>query len=191
MQAQLVLASASPRRKELLAQIHISTIITPVDLDETPLPDENPVAYVRRIAAGKSGLCVEQLGTGLPVLAADTVVVLEGKILGKPKDEENAVAMLSALSGRTHQVYTAVSLRGKQHGQALSVSEVTFRSLDESEIQAYWRTGEPVDKAGAYAIQGLGSIFVVSINGSFSGVVGLPLFETAELLAKEGIHPLL
>ncbi|MBM4207876.1 MAG: septum formation inhibitor Maf [Gammaproteobacteria bacterium] len=191
MQAQLVLASASPRRKDLLAQINISTIINPVDFDETPLPDEDPVAYVRRIAAGKSALCAEQLGIDLPVLAADTAVVLDGKILGKPKDEEDAIAMLSALSGRSHQVLTAVSLRGKQHRQTLSVSEVTFRLLGESEIRAYWRTGEPVDKAGAYAIQGLGSIFVVTINGSFSGVVGLPLFETAELLAKEGIHPLL
>jgi septum formation protein len=191
MQRQLILASASPRRKELLAQINISATIHPVDLDETPFPDEKPIDYVQRIAAEKSALCAAILGTDLPVLAADTAVINKGRILGKPKDEQDGIAMLTTLSGRVHEVYTAISLRGKQHWQAVCVSEVTFRSLSKAEIKSYWQTGEPLDKAGAYAIQGLGSIFVTSINGSFSGVVGLPLYETAELLAKEGIHPLL
>ncbi|CAG7857336.1 dTTP/UTP pyrophosphatase [biofilm metagenome] len=191
MQHQLILASASPRRQELLAQINIKASVHPVDLDETPLPNEKPKAYVQRIAIEKSAVCAAILGTDLPVLAADTAVINEGRIFGKPKDEQDGIAMLTALSGRTHEVYTAISLRGKQHWQAVSISEVTFRSLSQAEIMAYWQSGEPVDKAGGYAIQGLGSIFVKSINGSFSGVVGLPLYETAELLAKEGIHPLL
>ncbi len=193
MSARLVLASASPRRQALLAQINIMPIIHPVDLDETPLPNEQPLAYVKRIAAEKSSLCVAILGherSALPVLAADTAVILDNNIMGKPKSKEDAIAMLTALSGLTHQVYTAISLRGKQHWQAVSISEVTLRTLSEAEISAYWHTGEPQDKAGAYAIQGLGGIFVASVKGSFSGIVGLPLFETAELLAKEGIHTL-
>jgi septum formation protein len=171
MQRRLILASASPSRKELLGQINISATIHPVDLDETPLPNEKPIDYAKRIAAEKSALCATIIGADLAVLAADTTVVLDGKIMGKPKDEEDANAMLATLSGRTHEVFTAISLRGKQHWQAVSFSEVTFRPLGQAEIMAYWRTGEPVDKAGGYAIQGLGSIFVKSINGSFSGVV--------------------
>ncbi len=191
MSAQVVLASASPRRKALLAQIKVSALIHPVDLDETPLPDEKPLAYVERIAAEKSALAVAALAIDLPVLAADTAVVLDGCIMGKPKNREDGIAMLAHLSGKTHQVYTAISLRGTQHWQAVSVTEVTFRRLTEREIIAYWQTGEPMDKAGSYAIQGLGGLFVESIKGSFSGVVGLPIFETAELLAKQGIHLLL
>ncbi|MGZ5622380.1 MAG: Maf family protein, partial [Methylobacter sp.] len=123
----------------------------------------------------------------LPVLAADTAVVMEGLIMGKPKDRDDALSMLMRLSGKMHRVYSAVSLRGREHGQAVSITEVTFRSLTECEIEAYWQSGEPADKAGSYAIQGLGGVFVESINGSFSGVVGLPLFETAELLSRQGI----
>ena len=192
MTAQIILASASPRRKELLNQIMVTPVIHPVDLDETPLPDEKPLAYVQRLAAEKSALCVAAtLSTNLPVLAADTAVVMDGCIMGKPKNREDGLTMLTRLSGRTHQVYTAISLRGKQHWQAVSITEVTFRKLAKVEIEAYWQTGEPVDKAGCYAIQGLGGLFVESINGSFSGVVGLPLFETAGLLAKQGIDLLL
>jgi septum formation protein len=191
MSPQIILASASPRRKELLAQIKVTALVYPVDLDETPLPDEQPLAYVQRLAAEKSALCAANLNAELPVLAADTAVVLDDWIMGKPKNREDGVAMLAGLSGKTHSVYTAVSLRGMQHWQAVSVTEVTFRNLLESEIIAYWDTGEPADKAGAYAIQGLGGLFVASIKGSFSGVVGLPLFETAGLLAKQGIHLLL
>jgi septum formation protein len=193
MSAQLILASASPRRKALLAQINITPIVYPVDLDEAPLLGERPLAYVQRIAAEKSALCVATLETilnerRLPVLAADTAVVLGESIMGKPKNQDDAIAMLSRLSGRSHQVYTAISLRGTQHWQTVSVTEVTFRPLTEAEITAYWHTGEPLDKAGGYAIQGLGGLFVESINGSYSGVMGLPLFETAELLAKQGIE---
>jgi septum formation protein len=188
MTPQIVLASASPRRSELLHQIGILHFINAVDIDETPWAHESPVAYVERIAAEKSAACRVQLDDDLPVLAADTAVVCDGQILGKPENRQHAVQMLTLLSGRSHRVYSAVSLRGDHHWQALSVSEVCFRTLTEDEITAYWRTGEPCDKAGAYAIQGLASIFIESISGSFSGVMGLPLFETAQLLAKQGIR---
>ncbi len=187
MTAQIILASASPRRRELLDQIRITYKVNPVDLDETPLPDETPLDYVQRLAAEKSAACVAQRGDDLPVLAADTAVVLGDLILGKPKDRDDALAMLRLLSGKMHRVYSAISLRGLEHGQAVSMTEVTFRTLTEGEIAAYWRSGEPADKAGSYAIQGLGGVFVESIRGSFSGVVGLPLFETAELLSRQGI----
>jgi septum formation protein len=189
MKARIILASASPRRRELLDQIGIAYDIRPVHIDESPKPNEAPADYVRRIAAEKSAACHAQAAPiGLPVLAADTAVVMNSQIMGKPKDKEDALAMLRRLSGQTHQVYSAVSLRGREHGEALSVTEVTFRTLSEWEILAYWATSEPADKAGSYAIQGLGSVFVQSIQGSFSGVVGLPLFETAELLLQQGIQ---
>ena len=188
MSTQIILASASPRRKELLDQIKVSYQVHPVDLDETPLPNEKPLEYVQRLAAEKSAACVTRLKTDLPVLAADTAVVLGDIIMGKPKDQVDAVAMLSQLSGKTHQVYSAISLRGYEHNQAVSITEVTFRHLTRQEILAYWLTGEPLDKAGSYAIQGRGGMFVESIVGSFSGVVGLPLFETAQLLSKQGIE---
>lgn len=187
MTAQIILASASPRRKELLDQIKIAYKVHPVDVDETPLPDEAPLAYVQRLAAEKSSVCIAQWGDSLPILAADTAVVLDGLIMGKPKDQEDALTMLRRLSGKMHRVYSAVSLRGWEHGQAVSITEVMLRPLTECEMAAYWQSGEPVDKAGSYAIQGIGGVFVESINGSFSGVVGLPLFETAELLSRQGI----
>ncbi|MDO9268435.1 MAG: Maf family protein [Methylobacter sp.] len=187
MTAQIILASASPRRKELLDQIKVSYSVHPIDLDESPLFNEAPLDYVQRLAAEKSAACIAQLGDSLPVLAADTAVVLGDLIMGKPKDRDDAFAMLRLLSGKMHRVYSAVSLRGQEHNQAVSITEVTFRSLTEYEIEAYWQSGEPVDKAGSYAIQGLGGVFVESISGSFSGVVGLPLFETAELLSRQGI----
>ncbi len=188
MAIQLILASASPRRKELLDQIKVSYEIYPVNLDETPLPNEKPLAYVQRLAAEKSAACVAQLKTQLPVLAADTSVILGDLIMGKPQNQKDAVEMLTQLSGKTHQVFSAISLRGREHLQAVSITDVTFRSLTEQEIIDYWHTGEPLDKAGSYAVQGIGGIFVKSIVGSFSGVVGLPLFETAELLSKQGIE---
>jgi len=188
MPVQIILASASPRRKELLDQIKVTYKVHPVDLDETPLPDETPLVYVQRLAAEKSAACVAQLKTEIPVLAADTAVVLGRVIMGKPKDQADALAMLTQLSGNTHQVYSAISLRGREHSQAHSITEVTFRRLTQREILDYWHSGEPVDKAGSYAIQGMGGLFVKSIKGSFSGVVGLPLFETAELLSKQGIE---
>lgn len=188
MPAQIILASASPRRKDLLAQINITPIVQPVELNESPLTNEQPLAYVQRIAAEKSALCASIMKPGLPILAADTAVILDDCIMGKPRDMAHGLEMLSALSGRSHKVYSSVSLRGKQHWQAVSITEVTFRILTEAEIMAYWQSGEPADKAGAYAIQGLGGTFVELIKGSYSGVMGLPLFETAELLAKQGIH---
>jgi len=188
MTTQIILASASPRRSELLDQIKVRHFVYPVDIDETPRPDEVPLDYVLRMAAEKSLACVERLGLQMPVLAADTTVVLGSRIIGKPADCEDALAILKQLSGKTHRVYSAVSLRGKQHNLAVSQTEVTFKYLTEQQIIAYWLSGEPVDKAGSYAIQGIGGVFVESINGSFSGVVGLPLFETAELLSKEGIE---
>ena len=188
MSVQIILASASPRRKELLDQIKVSYQVYPVDLDETPLPNETPLNYVLRIAAEKSAACLGQLKPQIPVLAADTAVILDNMILGKPKDQADALAMLKQLSGKTHQVYSAISLRGREHSQAVSITEVTFRRLTEREILDYWRSGEPVDKAGGYAIQGMGGAFVESIKGSFSGVVGLPLFETAKLLSEQGIE---
>jgi len=188
MTVQIILASASPRRRELLDQIKVRYSVYPVDIDETPGVNETPLNYVQRLASEKSSVCIEQLKQNLPVLAADTAVVLGSTIMGKPKDRDDALAMLAQLSGQTHQVYSAVSLRGRVHDLAVSITEVTFKCLTEREMLAYWLGGEPVDKAGGYAIQGLGSVFVESIKGSFSGVVGLPLFETAELLAKQGIQ---
>ncbi len=199
MNAQLLLASASPRRRELLDQIAIRYQVCPVDIDETPRAGERPQDYVSRVAAEKSAACVERYCSNLPVLAADTSVVINGQILGKPQDEAHATAMLRLLSGQLHQVYTAVSVRVQESGtdsaqhshyQVMSMTDVQFKKLSEAEIKAYWQTGEPKGKAGAYAIQGLASVFVESIKGSFSGVVGLPLFETAELLSRQGIRVL-
>jgi septum formation protein len=188
MTVSIILASASPRRQELLDQIKVNYKIYPVNIDETPLLNEVPLVYVQRMAAEKSLACVARIGDKLPVLAADTAVVLDNLIMGKPKDQADALAMLRRLSGKTHHVYSAVSLRGRVHHQAVSLTEVTFRPLTEREMIAYWQSGEPRDKAGGYAIQGMGSIFVESIKGSFSGVVGLPLFETAQLLSQQGIE---
>jgi len=183
----IILASASPRRRELLEQINVRYSVCAVDIDETPLTNELPLAYVQRLAAEKSAACLAKLQSNKPILAADTAVVLGDVIMGKPKNKEDALTMLRLLSGKTHQVYSAISLRGLTHSQAVSITEVTFKDLTEQEILDYWHSGEPQDKAGAYAIQGKGSVFVSAINGSFSGVVGLPLFETAQLLMQHGI----
>ncbi len=188
MTAQLILASASPRRKELLAQLDIQCFVKAVDIDETPLPNELPLAYVQRVAAEKSAACLKVYDGELPVLAADTSVVLNNQIMGKPENQQHAEEMLLQLSGTTHQVYSAISLRRDlEHWEAVNITDVTFRKLTLAEIAAYWQTGEPCDKAGGYAIQGLGSIFIEKISGSFSGVMGLPLFETAQLLERQGV----
>ncbi len=187
--AQIILASNSPRRQELLQQIGVAYRVYPVALDETPRAQEQPMLYVQRIAAEKSALAQSLSQTPLPILAADTSVVLGTEIFGKPDNQQHALAMLQKLSAQTHQVYSALSLRtADQHWQALSITEVTFKALSLAEIEAYWQTGEPLDKAGGYAIQGLASIFVATIKGSYSGVMGLPLFETAQLLEKIGIN---
>lgn len=185
---KIILASASPRRQELLKQINIRHQIQIVDIDETPHSDESPYDYVQRLAIEKATACVQKFHPKLPVLAADTSVVFNGKIMGKPKDENDAFTMLRELSGNTHQVFTAIALFGQKQHAALSITDVTFKTLSDAEIRAYWHSGEPLDKAGSYAIQGVASAFIERINGSFSGVMGLPLFETAQLLALEGIE---
>jgi septum formation protein len=263
----IILASASPRRSRLLSQIGVVHRVLPVDADETPHANETPEDYVLRVAVEKARHGWERSGGELPVLAADTSVVLDGAILGKPRDEADALEMLRCLSGREHRVLSAVSLVSQRSGKrderdktvkssgvaaflapspcggkseakgalgwerlesvpaasfnspppvlprcgrdviagvpvnstvrelydegamtALSLSLVRFRALDENEIRAYWRTGEPCDKAGSYAIQGLGAVFIERLEGSYSGVMGLPLFETAKLLQEAGVH---
>jgi septum formation protein len=159
-------------------------------VDEAALPDEAPLAYVTRLAAAKAVAGWERSRDAhqTPVLAADTAVVLDGKILGKPADRLDAEGMLRQLSGRTHEVLTAIALRTANGLQSrISRSEVTFRCIAAAELRAYWETGEPSDKAGAYAIQGRGAIFIADLRGSYSGVMGLPLFETAELLRGAGV----
>ena len=187
----IYLASGSPRRRELLQQIGVSFRVIQADLDETALQAEAPAAYVSRLAEAKA-LAGWQRSRGMqqaPVLAADTAVVLDGKILGKPKDGDDAMRMLRELSGRTHEVLTAVALRTAAGSEVrLSRSSVTFRSIDAVEARAYWDSGEPRDKAGAYAIQGYAAIFIADLQGSYSGVMGLPLFETARLLEAAGLR---
>jgi len=183
------LASGSPRRRELLTQIGVPFRVVSAAVDESVLPGEAPAAYVARLAAAKADAGWEQNREPAgPVLAADTAVVLHGKILGKPSDRQDAMSMLQGLSGCTHEVLTAVALRTVRGLQSrTSRSEVTFRGIAPAEAQAYWETGEPCDKAGAYAIQGRAAVFIAALNGSYSGVMGLPLFETAELLGGAGM----
>ena len=185
----IYLASRSPRRLELLRQIGIEPEIMVADLDERLLPDESPEAYVCRLAVGKAqcaynALPAERRG---PVLGADTAVVVSDRVLGKPRDAEHGMEMLLSLSGRTHRVLTGVALVNDGVHYRLSDSRVSFRPIDEAEALAYWHSGEPADKAGGYGIQGLGALFVERLEGSYSGVMGLPLFETAELLQESGI----
>jgi septum formation protein len=187
----LHLASASPRRQELLAQIGVSFVSRVAPIDETPLPDEAAGAYVERLALAKAFAAQATLEqpAGAVVLGADTAVVLDGRILGKPRDRADALATLAALSGREHEVLTAVALVDAQRSATRVVaSRVRFRTLEREEIEAYWDTGEPCDKAGSYGIQGLAAVFVSQLQGSYSAVVGLPLCETAELLASFGIR---
>lgn len=186
----LYLASGSPRRRELLGQIGVPFVVLNAPIDETPWPAESPADYVQRLACAKAqaGLATLPGSCAAVVLGADTSVVLAGRILGKPEDRADAVAMLSALSGHTHEVLTAVALASRERcAVRLVSSQVSFRPLSAGEIEAYWASGEPQDKAGSYAIQGLGAVFVSHLQGSFSAVVGLPLCETAALLADFGI----
>ncbi|UTH37346.1 Maf-like protein [Pseudomonas sp. KHPS1] len=188
--AELFLASASPRRRELLAQIAVPCVTQIASIDENPLPDEPAAAYVERLAREKARAGLTALGgrANAVVLGADTAVVLDGRILGKPQDFADFQRMLRALAGRTHQVLTAVALvSGDREAARVVASDVTFRALSEAEIEAYWASGEPCDKAGGYGIQGLAAVFVSRIEGSYSAVVGLPLCETAQLLADFGI----
>jgi septum formation protein len=200
---RIFLASRSPRRRELLKQIGIAYEIVllrqdltrGVDVDETPFANEEPRDYVLRIAVAKAQVASHYLGKralpATPVLAADTTVVSEGRIIGKPADREDAVRILLDLAGREHQVLSAVAVcAGGQVEQAISTSRVWLRAISEEEIRRYVATGEPLDKAGAYAVQGRAAVFVQYIAGSYSGIMGLPLAETAELLARVGVQVL-
>ncbi len=186
-QPVVCLASVSPRRRELLSQIGVPHTVVGADIDETAHPGESPRDYVLRLARQKA-LAVRERGERLPVLAADTTVVLDDVIYGKPRDRADGIAMLQRLSGRTHEVLTAVAVAdGRGVDLRLSVSAVRFRGLTPGECAAYWDTGEPRDKAGGYAVQGAAAVFIESLSGSYSGVMGLPLFETAELLSAAGV----
>lgn len=184
------LASGSPRRRELLAQIGVRHRVLALRVDESVLDGEMPDAYVTRVARLKAdgGWAVRPADRPAPVLAADTAVVLDGVILGKPLDEPDGARMLERLSGRSHEVLTAIALASERGVEVrLSRSTVTFRAIEASEARRYWATGEPWDKAGGYAIQGRGAVFIADLRGSFSGVMGLPLFETAALLERAGV----
>jgi septum formation protein len=194
---RIYLASRSPRRRDLLKQIGVpfellllrEDLRRGVDVDETPLPDESAGVYVLRIARAKAEMAVRQIAyrnlPQKPVLAADTTVVFDGEIMGKPDDAEHAARMLRVLSGREHQVLTAVAVALKEQIETqISVSSVWFRELSDAEVRRYCAGSEPLDKAGAYAIQGRAGAFVTRINGSYSGIIGLPLAETVELLQK-------
>jgi septum formation protein len=186
----IYLASQSPRRQALLAQIGVEFRPISVSVDETPLTGEAPADYARRLALEKARQGWTALGATqrAPVLGADTVVVVEGVILGKPLDAGQAGEMLARLSGRTHEVLTAVALVDDEERSRLNRSRVTFRELSERERSAYAEHPEPLGKAGGYAVQGRAAAFISNLEGSYSGVMGLPLFETAALLSKTGIH---
>jgi len=186
----IYLASASPRRRELLRQLGVRFQIISSPVNEDPLPAEAPADYVLRLAAAKARAGWEHLPPQrrAPVLGADTTVVLDGELLGKPADVGQAVDMLTRLSGRSHEVLTGIALcAGEVVRTRLSRSEVSFGGIDAALARAYWETGEPRDKAGGYAIQGLGARFVQHLSGSFSGVMGLPLYETAQLLEEMAV----
>ncbi len=185
----IYLASLSPRRCELLKQIKLHYQQIAVTVDETPLLNEMPQDYVSRLALAKAQAGCLALSPTFPVLGADTVIVCHGQLFGKPVDEEDAKHKLRQLSNGSHQVMTAVALVTNTIERVrLNISKVSFCQLTEADIQAYIATGEPLDKAGAYAIQGLGGVFIKRIEGSYSGVMGLPLYETTALLAEIGIN---
>lgn len=195
--ASICLASASPRRCELLRQIGVSHVVQPADLDEAERLGESPDQYVERLARSKAEWVWQsrrQAGLEpLPVLGADTTVTADGLVLGKPADEAELLATFARLSGREHDVLSAVALVSKAGTDSrLSRTRVQFRVVTVEEARTYWATGEPRDKAGGYAIQGYGAVFIEHIAGSYSGVMGLPLAETAELLIAAGVsvwHP--
>ncbi len=188
MTAQIRLASRSPRRRELLSLLGIRFDVAASDVDERPQPEETAETLVRRLALAKARAALSS--SAVPVLAADTVVTVDGHVLGKPRDRDHALAMLSRLSERWHEVFTAVAVATPaMEAGSMTRTRVRFRAITSGEAQAYWASGEPADKAGAYAIQGIGGAFVAEICGSYSGVVGLPLVETLALLARLGVHP--
>jgi septum formation protein len=182
----IYLASQSPRRRELLEQIGVTFDVISVQVDEVR-GDETPVDYVHRLSRDKAMAGVA-LFNDRPVLGADTIVVLGEQVLEKPYSREQGIEMLLTLSGQTHQVMTAVSLcLAERYETRCSISSVTFRVISEAEAAAYWVTGEPADKAGGYGIQGKGGVFVRQIQGSYSGIVGLPVYETEQLLRLFGV----
>lgn len=193
---QLYLASTSPRRCELLAQLGIRFEVVSQDIPEIRQKDETPEQYVERLALAKAreGRAALGEGTIVPVLGADTAVVVDDEVLGKPLDEADALAMLERLSGRSHRVLSAVAVVAQddlgqdRHLVKTSESRVVFRSTTADERKAYWQSGEPADKAGAYGIQGKAAVFIERLEGSYSGVMGLPLYETGELLRQFGIE---
>jgi septum formation protein len=189
MSVDLYLASASPRRRELLQQIGVRYAVLPVVIAEIHQPGESAQAYAQRLAREKAqaGWATLAIADRKPVLGADTVVVCGGKILGKPRDRDDGIAMLQQLSGQTHHVVTVVAMCAEQCSVKVNVSKVSLRTLTLAECQAYWQTGEPCDKAGGYAIQGKAAVFIRELEGSYSGVMGLPLYETAQLLAQFNI----
>lgn len=190
-QQDIYLASASPRRQELLRQIGVRFTLLPVQVDEGAQPCEIARHYVQRVAAEKAQAAWihTQRQQAWPVLAADTAVILDDQIMGKPHDRKHATEMLRQLSGRQHEVLTAVSVRlADRHWGCVQASKVSFAALDETTIAAYCASGEPLDKAGAYAIQGLAAKFITRLEGSYSGVMGLPLYETAQLLRRAGVQ---
>jgi len=183
--AELVLASASPRRRELLSQIGVNCEVLPVDIAEIKSENESAAEFVERMAREKALAGVNRVSGDRVVLGSDTVVVHQGAVMGKPADRAESLAMLQRLSGNEHQVLTAIAVADREHIESVVVSTmVRFRVLPRSLCEQYWNSGEPRDKAGSYGIQGLGAVFVASIEGSYSSVVGLPLSETAELLKK-------
>lgn len=189
----IYLASRSPRRAELLTQIGLDFIVLPSDIDETPMLDEQSHAYVLRLASEKAQACyaslIAQSSLIYPVLAADTTVSIDGKILGKPQDDDDAFQMLTSMSGRWHEVHTGIALATSDGMKvAISTTKVEMAKLSDETILAYVATGEPLDKAGAYGIQGLAGALIKRIEGSYSGVMGLPIYETAQLLGQAGIR---
>lgn len=186
--SRLILGSGSPRRADLMRQIGLDFSVLSPDIDETAETSETARDYVERMALNKADAIRERIGGNDPVLCADTTVALDGQILGKPEGHRHGIAMLQALSGRVHEVISAVVVSdGRVTERQLVETIVRFRPLTLEELEAYWSTGEPVDKAGSYGIQGLGAVFVESITGSYSNVVGLPLTETALMLRAFGI----
>ena len=188
----IYLASASPRRRELLTQIGISFELLQVTVPEVPCRGETPPDFVQRVALEKAhaGRTLLPPADPHPVLGADTAVVIDDCILGNPADRQEALDMLVRLSGRRHYVMSAVAIVAEHAAVKLNISQVTFRELSRAEIEAYWASGECHDKAGAYAIQGRAAMFIQELQGSYSGVMGLPLYETAGLLQQFGINPL-
>lgn len=183
-EAQFVLASRSPRRADLLRNVGFKFLIEPADIDESITPAEGPRNYVRRMARSKA----THIRSDLAVLGADTVVNVDGEVLGKPADRDQAISFLDTLSGREHEVVTAVAISLRDRIEVVDVvTKVRFRDLKPGEAARYWDTGEPVDKAGGYGLQGVGAVFVDVVTGSYSAVIGLPLVETERLLSSFGV----